>query len=387
MRYATKAMGETTNLLGKFTAGRTPSQIQIILINIETAALEILNTPNCTEMTASTIGIRSTYKWSTANITTQPTVLTEYHYIMTDTLTGQVQDGKIVLGGHPDQIAISRYESAVHIDTTGAGVALPTPGVFSFPVGTPGVPVDNVSDAYAIAVYLGLRDYHINGAITVTTTHTNWRFAGEEPRQDIVTITSGASVSDSSFERIGIRGDLTGTISASESLIGTTSGTTTGIDGVFTDCGFSGTIKIANGGLFRGLRANFLDLTGTIIDFNSPTISPTQFVAMTAGNFNIRNANARVLIGVVMQGGFLSNEANTFPGPIQYLFGIGERTADDAVYILDADYLVRGSRIDINTSSVSGATWDEILASHTTSGTFGWFTQKLLTVAKFLGLK
>ena len=34
-----------------------------------------------------------------------------------------------------------------------------------------------------------------------------------------------------------------------------------------------------------------------------------------------------------------------------------------------------------------GAVWDELLADHTTPGTFGWFVQKLLTVAKFLGLQ
>ena len=387
MRYATYAMGETTNLLGKFTAGRLTTEIQIILINVEANTLEILNTPNCIELTGSTVGGRSTYKWSTANITTQPTVLTEYHYIMTDTLTGQVQDGKILLGGHPDQIAIARYEAHVSIDTTGNGVPLSTPGVFEFPIGTPSNPVNNVTDALTIATFLGLRYYHVNGSITITVNHTNWKFEGGEPRQDIVTVTSGVSVSDSSFERIGIKGDLTGVISASECLIGSTGGTVTGVDGVFTDCGFSGTIRIADGGLFRGLRANFLDLTGTIVDFNNPTINPTQFLAMTAGNFNIRNANAKTLIGLVAQGGFITNEVNIGAGPIQYLFGIGERTDNGVTYILNADYLIRGSLIDDQISTIPSLSWDQLLTGHTTSGTFGGFIQKLLTVAKFLGLK
>jgi len=34
-----------------------------------------------------------------------------------------------------------------------------------------------------------------------------------------------------------------------------------------------------------------------------------------------------------------------------------------------------------------GGVWDEPLSSHSVPGSFGWFVKKLLTVAKFLGLK
>lgn len=36
---------------------------------------------------------------------------------------------------------------------------------------------------------------------------------------------------------------------------------------------------------------------------------------------------------------------------------------------------------------IAQAVWDEPLPSHVSAGTFGWFVQKLLTVAKFIGLK
>jgi hypothetical protein len=39
------------------------------------------------------------------------------------------------------------------------------------------------------------------------------------------------------------------------------------------------------------------------------------------------------------------------------------------------------------TLSVGASVWDEAISSHTTAGTFGALIQKLLTVAKFLGLK
>jgi hypothetical protein len=38
-------------------------------------------------------------------------------------------------------------------------------------------------------------------------------------------------------------------------------------------------------------------------------------------------------------------------------------------------------------SDIEDAVWNAPLADHTTSGTFGWFIKKLLTVGKFLGLK
>ncbi|MBF9651878.1 hypothetical protein IAI40_12160, partial [Streptococcus pseudopneumoniae] len=34
-----------------------------------------------------------------------------------------------------------------------------------------------------------------------------------------------------------------------------------------------------------------------------------------------------------------------------------------------------------------GGVWDEALTAHTVSGSFGWYVKKLLSVAKFLGLK
>lgn len=38
-------------------------------------------------------------------------------------------------------------------------------------------------------------------------------------------------------------------------------------------------------------------------------------------------------------------------------------------------------------AEMANAVWESTLTSHTTSGTFGAFIQKLLTVGKFLGLK
>lgn len=363
MRYTTRSYGETVRVVGRFTAGRLATQIQLSLVNLETGSIQAITTPNCVEIAGTSVGGRSLYVWPTSNITTQPTVKTEFIYVMQDTVTGQIQEGKIVLGGFPDQSAISRYESMVHIDPAN-GVPLTTPGVFEFPIGTPGTPVSNVTDARTIADFLGVRQYHVNGAITLTANHDNWTFAGEEPRQDIITVNPGVTTDDSSFSRIGIRGTLSGTISASECLIGPTVGGTIGVAGVFTDCGFQGVIELADGAVFRGLRINFLDLTGTIVDLSSPT-TLTQFLALSAGNFSVRNANSNCIMGVSMQGGIVTHEASNV-NAISYLFGIGERNDLGATWLLDVDNLVRGSRIDTATGTRASATDVQRLYSENT---------------------
>lgn len=348
MRYTTAPFGETVRLLGRFTSGRLATQVQLVLVNLETNAVQPITTPNCTEVTGSAFGGRSAYLWPTSNIVTQPTVKTEFLYVMTDTVTGQVQEGKVVLGGYPDQAARVVYESAVHIDPA-IGVPLSTPGVFEFPIGTPGTPVNNEADARTIADFLGIRIYHVNGTLTLTVDHENWSFEGEEPRQDVIVVSPGVSVADSSFSKIGIRGTLSGTISASQCLVGPTVGGTLGVDGVFTDCGFQGTIRPAAGSTIRGLRINWLDLTNTVLDFANPG-SVTLFLARCSGNFEVRNANVNTLMGVVLEGGQVTHAASIV-NSTSFLYGFGERVDLATSWLLDTDAMIRGSRVDVETSS------------------------------------
>jgi hypothetical protein len=65
-----------------------------------------------------------------------------------------------------------------------------------------------------------------------------------------------------------------------------------------------------------------------------------------------------------------------------------ELTASDIwTYDISAINTAGTSGKKLNDASSGTNPWDALLTSHTTSGTFGWFMQKLLTVAKFLGLK
>jgi len=85
-------IAENINVLSKFNAGDT---VTISLYNISTESSVVLTSNSCNE-----IGATGVFKWNSSNITTAPTVFTEYLWIMDNgTYT---QYGKIVLGGYPD---------------------------------------------------------------------------------------------------------------------------------------------------------------------------------------------------------------------------------------------------------------------------------------------
>ena len=57
----------------------------------------------------------------------------------------------------------------------------------------------------------------------------------------------------------------------------------------------------------------------------------------------------------------------------------------NVVVTLTVSNLATGVAIE-GGGGTSTSPWDEVLTSHTSEGTFGWFVQKLLTIAKFIGL-
>jgi hypothetical protein len=99
MRYNTSVLSETVTILGRFQSGRTAAQVTVALFNAATGASIPVTSPNTAE-----IGTTGVYRFSTSQITTQPTAFTEILYIMTDTITNRTHDGKIVLGGHVDNL-------------------------------------------------------------------------------------------------------------------------------------------------------------------------------------------------------------------------------------------------------------------------------------------
>jgi len=94
MRYK---ISETPTILGKFDTGAT---VTIALYDLSTEASVTLTSSSCNE-----VGSTGVFAWSTSNITTQPTTLKEYLWIMTDSTVTSY--GKIVLGGYPELVSLA----------------------------------------------------------------------------------------------------------------------------------------------------------------------------------------------------------------------------------------------------------------------------------------
>ena len=141
-RYTTALFGEVTRLGARMTAGRTPGEVTIQLIDPITDTAIPLSSNVCTELTTSTRGGFSLYVWPTSNIVTPATVQTEYWYIITDTVTGYFREGKFVLGGFPDESARARYGDQIHVSPAPEGNPLTPlgtvgPETITFATGTP----------------------------------------------------------------------------------------------------------------------------------------------------------------------------------------------------------------------------------------------------------
>jgi hypothetical protein len=117
MRYNTSVLSETVTILGRFQSGRTAAQVTVALFNAATGASIPVTSPNTAE-----IGTTGVYRFSTSQITTQPTAFTEILYIMTDTITNRTHDGKIVLGGHVDKLDATVSSRATSIQASGISI-------------------------------------------------------------------------------------------------------------------------------------------------------------------------------------------------------------------------------------------------------------------------
>jgi hypothetical protein len=102
-RYQTSDKSlETPYVLGDLTSGQAATIVVYKLSDSSTPAL--------TSNTCSEIGSTGVFKWAVANITTQPTVFTEYLFIMTDAL-GIKSKGKFSLGGYPNIVTDTKTDT------------------------------------------------------------------------------------------------------------------------------------------------------------------------------------------------------------------------------------------------------------------------------------
>jgi hypothetical protein len=306
----------------------------VVLTNLITGANIPLTSMFATELANTTKGTggnaTSLYRLFSSQITTPPTALTFISYVMEDVDTGELREGKFAVGGHPDDIAIARFQGQVFIDTVNgvAGTA--------YPRGTQEMPVNNLADAKSIADARGIRSYHLHTggiSLSVGVDHTRWTFEGDDPEDDIVTIVAGTDVASSSFEQVGIRGDLDGRIAARDCAIGVLgSGITTGVQGTFDNCAFRGSvIEVAPGGVLSSTRAFSDEILGIIFDLVS-TAQTRVLLGEFTGIVSFVNASAGgQVIAVNANGARITTAASVGGSAVLLLAGLGLRTRNDTL--------------------------------------------------------
>lgn len=388
MRYTTSRFGETARLLGEFAEGRpatVASGIYMKLFLLQTGAEVLLTTSGCTEISGSRAGGFASYAWPTSFISSQPSIETEYLYMMQDAITSRVQKGKFVLGGFPDESAIQRYGGGVSVDTA-SGVA----GT-AFPLGTPESPVSNLADALSIRSTFGLpRVLRVRGAMTLSGDLSRFSFEGVDPLNDRVTSASGCVLNGAAFTRVTVAGDFSATPSGvvgSEITLGVTGQTISGLRGLFLTALVRGTIRPATS--LIGLDVSTDETFSAVIEMAGAP-SPTRVaIGAVIGSWTVQGGTgAGHQVGIGGAGARITLASSTTGGV--YIFsGVGELFDDSTSNNGVTDVMVHGTLLDISVSTraapgdhmnvvlsgVSGIAdhvWDEVLAGHLTAGTTGF---------------
>lgn len=362
-RYAESIYGEQPVVVGVFQTGDT---VTIEVFDLSTPAagpgngVVPLDDNACVEVTRAAAPHTGVFVWDTANFTTQPTDFSQLLYIMTNVALRQ-HLGKVILGGYPSDSAIRRYAGAVWIDADN-GVPLTVSGTFEFPIGTEEMPVDNFVDARTIAIAINVLVYEVrgsfSGAANLAADHIGWTFNGRSPAHDYMEIDSGADINRSLLSNLAVNGSMAGTtgdITGEGLILGDPAGvgTTIGVRGTFTESAFRGVIQPAPGGRVQCIRAISNELGGTVFDFNSAVdASPTEFlVDDLVGLWTIKKMDkANHFLGIAGKGCDLTLE-NTCDDGIYQLAGNGELQDSHGGHQLFIDRLIRGTRIDVETST------------------------------------
>lgn len=153
----------------------------------------------------------------------------------------------------------------------------------------------------------------------------------------------------------------------------------------------SGSISNASLGLIvQGVST----LTGTGAVGTADLLATSSLVAALSGTGAINTANLSALVPLAstLAGSSSISTANLKgTGSLSANIEVGaaqDLTAGDIwTYDISAISTAGTAGKKLNDASSGSNPWDAMLVNHTTSGTFGWFIQKLLTVAKFIGLK
>ena len=229
-------------------------------------------------------------------------------------------------------IRFASYQGAVWIDELSINMGT------EFPMGTREFPVNNLTDAHAIAENVGLQEFGVIGNLTIGGSHAipNYTIRGQNALNSLITIDQAADVSNVEIFEATVTGYLDGNVVIRESVLGT-SDLVAGF--VFeTALGNGQTITLGGGG-----EAHILNCYSGTPGSGTPTIDMN--VSGTA--LAMRNYNGGIKI--VNKSG---------PEAISFDLNSGQVILDDT--ITNGEIVARGvgKLIDINGDPILSGPWN-----------------------------
>lgn len=256
-----------------------------------------------------------------------------------------------------------------------------------FPIGTPQEPVNNVQDAYTIAIDKGFRVGYILSNMTLPTNIplTYFTFIGSGKDRTIITIPDIANVSDCTYIDAEVTGYLDGNNTLQDCLITNLNY----IKGYIEGCVLAaGTITLAG-----TEAAHFLDCYSGKPGAGIPVIDcggSGQDLAIRNYNGGIKLTNKTGLenISIDLNSGQVILDPTVTAGTI-VVRGVGKLVDENNIDIMSGTW--NGATVineTVNPENTANIIWNSQLSKYNNSGTFGGHIgKKLLTLAKYLGLK
>lgn len=280
------------------------------------------------------------------------------------------------------EIEFASFQNAVWIDSVNGQAGT------EYPRGTRQYPVNNWSDAYTIMLTqrfsrYGLMTNSILGAVNVEGAE----IFGMGHINTLLSIDASAETQRCTFKNLTIVGYLDGRATLEKCLVGNIDY----INGFINECGLAGTIKLS--GLNPALITNSAQIDVNklpIIDMNGT--GHNIVVSDYHGAIKITNLTGDAVAKIGLSSGRVIIDETVTSGTIiiSGVGGVEDNSSGDAIII--TKNLINGEMIadisnKVSPEAISTAILDAPL-NNIKPNTFGYFiTKKLLSVAKFIGLK
>lgn len=305
------------------------------------------------------------------NLYSDPDTAPRFTTVAGVTISNKTSDAAIT---NIDLLEFSSFQNAVTIDVIGgtAGTA--------FPKGTPQSPVNNLDDALTIAQARGIGtlsligDFDFNGTQNIS----GYSIIGESRERTEITIAPSVTISNVEFDNLTI---VSGTLDGEAVAKNCTIVDLDYVNGIIESCILEGTITLGFGTI-----AHILDSWSGVVGNNTPTIDlGGSGQSLTLRNYNggikLINKTGPESVSIDMASGQVKIAASVTDGTI-ICRGVGEISENFST----GTAVVIDKMLNVNT--IAGQVWDTDLSSHTDATTFGgYISKKLLSVAKFIGLK